>query len=144
LVEHQLAGKKIRLQKSLAASPDVVWGDSYQLEQALLNLFFNASEATGANGELSIATELVIPAPPSCGGPSGTQIRLSIKDSGIGIPPENIPRLFDPFFTTKKKGNGLGLSITRRIIQEHNGTISVASALNQGTTFTILLPCLDA
>jgi len=144
LIEHQLAGKKIRLKKSLAASPDWVRGDSYQLEQALLNLLFNAIEAMGPDGELFAATELVTPESPALHAlavPHHTHLRLRIRDSGSGIPPENLPRLFDPFFTTKKKGTGLGLSITRRIIQEHGGTISVESALNEGTTFTILLPC---
>lgn len=144
VVEHQLAGKKIRLKKSLAASPDLVRGDSYQLEQAVLNVLFNAIEAMGPDGELAVTTELVDAGPPSpgaAGAPPDTQLCLSIKDSGIGIPPENISRLFDPFFTTKTKGTGLGLSITRRIIQEHHGSIGVESEPNQGTTFTLLLPC---
>ena len=144
LIEHQLAGKKIRLKKSLLASPDWVKGDSYQLEQALLNLLFNAIEAMGLNAELFISTELVVSETPTLhplATPHPTHLRLRIQDSGVGIPPENIPRLFDPFFTTKKKGTGLGLSITRRIIQEHGGSIDVQSALNEGTTFTILLPC---
>ncbi len=144
LIEHQLAGKKIHLKKSLSASPDWVRGDSYQLEQAFLNLLFNAIEAMGPNGQLSITTESVTPETPTPHPPASphpTHLRLRIQDSGVGIPPENIPRLFDPFFTTKKRGTGLGLSITRRIVQEHSGTINVESALNQGTTFTILLPC---
>jgi len=140
LVEHQLAGKNIRLRKSLAASPDLLRGDSYQLEQVLLNLFFNAIQAMGPDDELSVSTELVLPPQPSPR-PEDAQLRLRVQDTGLGIPPENIPRLFDPFFTTKKKGIGLGLSITRRIIQEHSGTIGVESVLNQGTTFTLFLPC---
>ena len=144
LVEHQLAARKIRLKKSFAAAPDAVRGDSYQLEQALLNLFFNAIEAMGPNGELSIATDNITPVLENANLTEGAQcphVRLRIKDSGMGIPPENIARLFDTFFTTKKKGNGLGLTITRRIIKEHSGNITVESELNRGTTFTILLPC---
>src|SRR5262249_40181844 len=124
LVEHQLAAKKIRLNKSLAASPDLLRGDSYQLEQVLLNLFFNAIHAMAPGGELTVATELTsgiaVPAVPPGVSPSNhsaggtpaslaTQLCLRVRDSGPGIPPENIPRLFDPFFTTKKKGVGLGL-----------------------------------
>lgn len=143
LIEHQLAGKKIRLKKSFVASSDLVQGDTYQLEQALLNLFFNAIDAMGPNGELTLTTEITTPEAEPSDNPGRipeAHLQLRIQDSGTGIPPENIPRLFDPFFTTKKKGNGLGLSITRRIIQEHSGAISVKSALNQGTAFTLLLP----
>lgn len=148
LVEHQLAAKKIRLNKSLAASPDLLRGDSYQLEQVLLNLFFNAIQAMAPGGELLVCTELVSgtavpgisPSNRSAGGTPAPLICLRVRDTGAGIPPENIPRLFDPFFTTKKKGVGLGLSITRRIVLEHNGTIGVESVLNQGTTFTLLFP----
>jgi len=136
LIEHQLAEKNISIKKSLAASPDLVKGDSYQLEQVFLNLFFNAIEAMEPGGQLSVATDLMPLDPPSRG-----QLRLTIKDTGSGVPPENLARLFDPFFTTKKHGHGLGLSITRRIIQEHNGTISAESELNLGTTFTVVLPC---
>src|SRR5205085_3442343 len=70
LVEHQLAGKKIRLKKSFAAAPDLVRGDSYQLEQALLNLLFNAVEAMGLNGELALATELGVAAPTTPSAPA--------------------------------------------------------------------------
>jgi PAS domain S-box-containing protein len=142
LVGPQLAGKKIHLKKTFTASPDLARGDSYQLEQALLNLLFNAIEAMSPNGELAVSTDLA----PASGAPDiaeaakQSKLSLRIKDSGIGIPPENLPRLFDPFFTTKKKGNGLGLSITRRIIHEHGGTITVESEVGRGTTFTLLLP----
>src|SRR5207237_511279 len=124
LVEPQLAAKKIRLHKALGASPDLVHGDSYQLEQALLNLLFNALEATPLKGQLSVTTDLFTsPALTGSHAAAQRQIRLRIEDNGTGIPPDNIARLFDPFFTTKKRGTGLGLSITRRIIHEHSGTI---------------------
>ena len=135
VVQPQLKAKNLRLAKSLAASPDFFRGDNYQLEQALLNLVFNAIEAMSPKGLLSIATDLV---PATATGPA--QLRLRITDTGLGIPAENIPRLFDPFFTTKTKGTGLGLSITRRIIHEHDGSIAVESQVNTGTTFTILFP----
>jgi signal transduction histidine kinase len=70
-------------------------------------------------------------------------VRITIRDTGVGIAPENMDRLFEPFFTTKKNGTGLGLSITRNIIQEHGGIITAESQVNQGTTFQILLPLLD-
>jgi two-component system sensor histidine kinase HydH len=67
-------------------------------------------------------------------------VRITIKDTGTGIAPENLARLFDPFFTTKPSGTGLGLPITRRIIQEHGGAITVESRLDKGTTFSVTLP----
>ncbi len=138
LVQHHLEGRKIALVRSFQAFPDTLRGDAYQLEQAFINLFFNALEALGSHGALTVSTELT-----PAGGPENPHapiLRATVHDTGIGIAPENVDRLFDPFFTTKANGTGLGLPITRRIVQEHRGIITVSSALNQGTTFTILLP----
>lgn len=146
MIEHQLEGKMISLRRVYAASPDIVKGNHLQLQQAFLNLFLNAADALGTNGELSIATELISP-----GGANDAPrdahnqptVRITIKDTGVGIAPENMNRLFEPFFTTKKNGTGLGLSITRNIIQEHGGVITAESQVNQGTVFQIILPLLD-
>jgi signal transduction histidine kinase len=67
-------------------------------------------------------------------------LRVIVADTGIGIEPDHIERMFEPFFTTKANGTGLGLPITRRIVQEHNGLITVQSEPQKGTTFSILLP----
>jgi signal transduction histidine kinase len=145
LVEPQLEGHAITLSRSFRAAPDRVNGDEYQLQQAFVNLFLNALEAMGANGTLSVTTEIFSPdARPARRGDSigGPQLRVAIKDTGAGILPENMARLFEPFFTTKPKGTGLGLAITRRIILEHRGAISVDSRPGQGTAFQILLPAL--
>ncbi len=138
LVKHQLEGRKITLHRELAARPDVVRGDGYQLEQVFLNLFFNAMDAMGPNGRLTVSTA-VVPLEQSelLGTPA---LRVSVRDSGTGIPAENLVRLFEPFFTTKANGTGLGLSITRRIVQEHRGVISVDSQPGEGATFNLLLP----
>jgi signal transduction histidine kinase len=69
---------------------------------------------------------------------------LYVSDTGIGIPAENLPRIFDAYFTTKKGGTGLGLPTTRRIIEEHNGHISVQSEPGRGTTFRVDLPLAPA
>ena len=143
LVEPQLEGQSIVVSRSFQAASDLVQGDDYQLEQAFLNLFLNALEAMGSNGTLSVATEICsLQAGVAVRGASVSraQLRVTIKDTGAGIPPENLARLFEPFFTTKPKGTGLGLAITRRIILEHRGDISVESHIGQGTTFQILLP----
>ena len=122
----------------MLATEDVVRGDEYQLEQVFLNLFFNALDAMGPAGRLSVSTELLAAEDSELiGAPA---LRVRVQDSGIGIPPENLGRLFEPFFTTKSNGTGLGLPITRRIILEHRGVITVASEPGQGATFDIVLP----
>ncbi len=143
LVEPQLASKFAVLNRSFRADPDLLLGDDYQLQQAFVNLFLNAVEALSENGTLSVTTENCAPAAASVergDSVNQPQLRVTIKDTGTGILPENMARLFEPFFTTKPHGTGLGLPITRRIIQEHQGTLSVASQPGQGTTFQILLP----
>ena len=138
LVKHQLEGRKIFLHRELAAPSDRVRGDGYQLEQVFLNLFFNAMDAMGPNGRLTVSTAVVpIEQSELIGTPA---LRVSVQDSGAGIPEENLGRLFEPFFTTKANGTGLGLSITKRIVQEHRGEITVASQPAAGATFNILLP----
>jgi len=130
LVEHQISGKLISLERDYRAAPDTVLGDEFQLQQAFMNLLFNAIEAMGANGVLTVGTETT----------GGGQLRVQIHDTGTGIAPENRARLFEPFFTTKKNGTGLGLAISRRIVLEHRGTITGQSETNKGSTFSILLP----
>ena len=145
LVQPQLEANLVTLDRSFRASPDVLHGDDYQLQQAFVNLFLNALEATGPNGTLSVATD-ILPPGAAPGKPSKAtefaHLRLTIKDNGIGITPENMARLFEPFFTTKPNGTGLGLLITQRIIQEHRGAITVQSEPGKGTTFQILFPAL--
>jgi signal transduction histidine kinase len=68
------------------------------------------------------------------------KVRLSVTDNGCGIPPENLSRIFEPLFTTKNFGVGLGLPLVKQIVEFHGGTIAVASAPDQGATFTITLP----
>lgn len=135
LVQPQLAEKTITLQTTFGAATDLVAGDVGQLEQAFLNLLLNAAEAMGPNGVLTVTTDVVAAA-----GGRPAQFRVAIQDTGGGIAPEIQARLFTPFFTTKRHGTGLGLPITRRIIEEHRGGISVTSELNQGATFVVVLP----
>jgi len=144
LVQPQLQAKAISLTRAFQAAPDLLSGDDYQLQQAFVNLFLNALEAMGPDGTLSVTTEIIAPGTALAGAdgaaPAPAQLRLTIKDDGAGIPPEHMGRLFEPFFTTKASGTGLGLPITRRIIEEHRGTITVQSQPDHGTAFQILLP----
>jgi signal transduction histidine kinase len=134
LVEHQLNGKMISLTRNYQAAADTVSGDEYQLQQAFMNLLFNAIEAMGMNGNLTVSTETVEEEK------GERRLRIQVRDTGVGITPENLKRLFEPFFTTKKNGTGLGLAICQRIVQEHGGEIRAESELKKGATFMVLLP----
>jgi signal transduction histidine kinase len=138
LVEPHLESKSVSLQQSFEAPLDQVSGDEFELQQAFVNLFLNAFEAMGTEGKLLVASEQV---------PVGTAassqaplIHVTIKDSGPGIPPEHVDHLFEPFFTTKPDGTGLGLAVTRRIFEEHRGSITAESKPTEGASFHILLP----
>ena len=109
-----------------------------QIKQVFMNLLVNAFQAiqervgtSGETGEIRLETHRR---------PEG--IVVVVSDTGIGIPPENLPRIFDPFFTTKEpnQGTGLGLMICHRIATDHGGTIEVASQVGQGSRFRVRLP----
>lgn len=140
LAQHRVEGRQISFERKFEAEKDVLEGDHHQLEQAFVNLLLNAVEAIAANGVLSVTTELTGEGESLREGDARRWMRIRIADTGAGISPENMRRLFEPFFTTKQNGTGLGLAVTRRIIEEHNGTIQVESHSGQGTTFTVLLP----
>ncbi|HJT81141.1 MAG TPA: ATP-binding protein, partial [Chthoniobacterales bacterium] len=145
LVGHRLYQKDIKLTRSWDANVDTIRADADQLEQVFLNFFLNAMDAMKHGGELHVGTEIradgefVSPLTQS-NGQSHEVLRISIRDSGEGIKPEDLPHVFDPFFTTKDYGTGLGLSVVHGIIQEHGGQIEVESELNKGTAFHILFP----
>jgi two-component system nitrogen regulation sensor histidine kinase GlnL len=143
MVHHQLRDKLISLNRAFKAPLDTVHGDNHQLEQVFVNLFLNAVDATGPNGSLTVQTEL-IEGGTDDGAASGLSrqphVRITVVDTGVGIAPEHLAQLFQPFFTTKSHGTGLGLPITRRIVEEHQGLITVASQPNQGTTISVILP----
>jgi len=145
LVQSQMEGKSITLHRLFQAAPDLAKGDDYQLQQAFVNLFLNALEAMPPKGMLTVATEKISAAAMEATPQNSREValRVTIKDTGAGITPEHLARLFEPFFTTKPSGTGLGLPITRRIIQEHGGMITVESMLHKGTTFSVVLPAFD-
>lgn len=128
LVSNQARTLGISVERSLEPVPEVL-ADFGQLRQAFVNVAMNACEAMGTSGRLRIATRA-----------AGGAAELAFSDTGPGIPPERLPHVFDPFFTTKQKGTGLGLSVVYGIVERHGGTITVQSAVGQGTTFTIRLP----
>lgn len=107
-----------------------VFADRGQMVQVILNMARNALQAMPKGGKLTVGTKLY----------DDNFVEIKIKDTGIGIPKENLDHLFDPFFSTKEEGTGLGLSIVYKIIQEHNGRIEVDSRVGEGTAFLIYLP----
>jgi signal transduction histidine kinase len=103
--------------------------DPKHLKQALLNIVKNAIAAMPNGGTLTISAVT-----------RHDELQISISDTGIGIPEELLAKIFEPYFTTKESGTGLGLTITFKIIKEHNGEITVESKPSKGSTFTIHLP----
>lgn len=143
VVQHRTAGKSITFDSQLAASPDTVLGNDQLLEQAFLNLLLNAVESIDSKGTLRVQTEIVTEdarLPQRLAEATPRYVRVQIIDSGSGILPENVHSIFDAFFTTKQSGTGLGLAVTRGIIEDHGGVIGVESKPGQGSTFTVLLP----
>ena len=134
-VNEKLARRGIEVVRRMDPSLEVR-GDPDRLQQAFLNLFINAADAMPQGGELEVS------ASPS----RAAHVEISVRDSGVGIPAENLARIFDPFFTTKPRGEGtgLGLLVTRRIVLEHGGTIDATSEVGTGTCFRIQLPSLVA
>lgn len=110
-----------------------------------MNLVVNAREAMPYGGRIRIATRLVRSAGDRDGeGDGGDLILIEIRDTGGGIPPDDLEHIFEPFFTTKPQGTGLGLSVVHGIIGRAGGRIEVASRADEGTTFAIYLPRADA
>jgi two-component system, cell cycle sensor histidine kinase and response regulator CckA len=123
-----------------------VGADAGMMENLLTNLALNARDAMPEGGQLSITAELVTFGPSEVSfkphARTGQFVRLSVRDTGTGIPPEILPRIFEPFFTTKPvgEGAGLGLAAVYGIVKQHHGWLEVQSQVNQGTTFHIFLP----
>ena len=125
----ELERKSIRLRSSLdPALPDAL-ADANQVKQALLNVIVNAEQAMEKGGELIVRTRS-----------EGGEVAIDVADTGSGIAPEVLSRIFQPYFSTKKGGTGLGLSTTRRIVEEHGGRITVTSDPGRGTQVTLRFP----
>ncbi len=112
--------------------------DAEQLRQVFLNLAINGVQAMPSGGKLTISTALRKP-----GRRSTSMLEVRFRDTGVGIPAQELKNLFIPFYTTKDKGTGLGLPISQRIIENHGGTIEVRSRVGVGSTFTVVLPVHD-
>jgi hypothetical protein len=128
LAEH-LSSRNIHSSLDLDRSIPEVNIDENQVTQVLHNLIRNAADSMPHGGALGIKT-----------GRDGDLVFLTITDSGAGIPPDVLEQIFEPFYTTKPDGTGLGLAVSKKIIDDHGGRIEVQSQVGKGTTFRILLP----
>jgi C4-dicarboxylate-specific signal transduction histidine kinase len=138
LAERQAANNHVTIRLELSPDLPIVFGDSIQLQQVILNLVVNGIEA------MTTVTDrpkmLILRTEPE----SKCQIRVSVQDSGIGLTEEVKGRLFEPFFTTRSKGMGMGLSISRSIIEAHGGRLWAESNGSDGATFQFTLPNEDS
>ncbi|MBI4592586.1 MAG: PAS domain-containing protein [Candidatus Rokubacteria bacterium] len=136
LIEKQVSKDRITLVRTLAPGLPPIRGDVNALQQVLMNLVLNARDALDHAGRITVETGPVPGAP--------DRVRLSVSDTGRGIPPELLSRIFDPFFTTKPSGTGLGLAISYGIVRDHQGAFEVRSEPGQGATFSVTFPTTAA
>ena len=130
LMEIEAKQKEILIEKEIEKMPEIRI-DREEMKKALVNIILNGIQSMPSGGKMNISGKV---------NNSGKEIIIKIKDSGPGIPEENLSKIFQPYFTTKDKGTGLGLSITYRIINDHKGRIEVESKVGEGATFIIRLP----
>jgi two-component system, OmpR family, sensor kinase len=135
-----LRDRKITLTSTTAPDTPHIWGDADRLEQALQNLAANAIRHTPDGGEVTLMAQ-----------PDGDRVRMTVADTGPGIPAEHLPHIFDRFYkadasragTTVPSGSGLGLSIVRAIVVRHGGDVHASNAPSRGAVFTLVLPAAD-
>jgi signal transduction histidine kinase len=134
LVYREAANKDIEIIQKTDPSLNAIWSYPYQLRQVLINLLTNAIHATDSGGRITIILESI-----------GDEAALTVSDTGEGIPRENLGRIFEPFFTTKSpdEGTGLGLFVTRGIIEKLGGAVNVESRIGHGSSFCVRLPKND-
>jgi signal transduction histidine kinase len=130
LVSNDARERQINLLLQWQDIPIVIVGNGEKLRQAFLNIVINALQATPPGGEVTISTK--VSASGFC--------EINFRDNGMGIAVETMTKIFEPFFTTKSEGCGLGLAITRKIIESHNGTVHIESQPGIGTMVTVTLP----
>jgi signal transduction histidine kinase len=131
LVRQQVLSRPIKIELERAPDLPEVEHDSDQIHQVLLNLLLNAVQAIDGGGAGTVRVRV---------GSRDDCASVLVSDTGRGIPPQNLSNIFRPFFTTKGNGTGLGLSLARRIVEEHHGRIEVTSVVGKGSQFEVLLP----
>jgi CheY-like chemotaxis protein len=140
-VRFALSGSNVQCAPELAEDLWPCQGDEQQIGQVIDNLVLNARQAMPEGGEIRLVGEnVVVPEEAQVPVADGRYVRVTIEDSGSGIPPDLLPRIFEPFFTTKVTGSGLGLATSYSIVSKHGGHIAVSSKVGAGTTFYVYLP----
>jgi PAS domain S-box-containing protein len=137
LTQHELYRDAVRVETRLEDSLPHVQGDRVQLQQVLLNLIVNAIEAMSGIEERRLLTI-------SSAADGPLRVRVEVRDTGMGLSPEYVTRLFEPFYTTKAEGLGIGLSISRSIVEAHGGQLAAHANTPRGTAFWFLLPVNEA
>ena len=134
LSRHKMEMQNIELELFVPPDLPTVHGDRNQLQQCVINMVFNAIDATPPGGRITISGR----ADRAAG-----SVEIAVADTGTGIAPEDIEHIFEPFFTTKTEGYGVGLGLATvyGIVDRHNGRVDVRSTPGQGSVFTITLPC---
>lgn len=133
LMESRLSSKKLAMRQETTSLPPVEM-DWDRMLQVFVNLINNSIDACQEGGTIRLQTHL---------DSSGSRVKVTLEDDGVGILKEELKKVFDPFFTTKPKGTGLGLSVSYSIVRDHGGEISVESSLGKGTRFTVSLPVAE-
>jgi len=137
ILESQAKEKNVEITREFDLNLPKVWIDKEQMKQVFMNLILNAIQAMQDSGSIVISTrisarnndELI----KEC-------VQVEIRDTGVGIPEENLEHIFDPFFTSKDEGSGLGLAVSHQIVQEHGGFVTVESTVGKGTAFFVHVP----
>ena len=137
LAEADIRAYNVNVERDFAPDLPMLCVDRARLLQALLNTIRNGAQAMPDGGVMRVATQL-------CHSQGQQCARIEVADSGTGISARALQQVFDPFFSTKVSGSGLGLAVTKRIIQDHKGRIEVQSEEGQGTTLVFILPALPA
>jgi signal transduction histidine kinase len=135
LMQFEAEERKIQLEHTIMKELPPVLGDETQISQVLVNIVVNAFHAMADGGRCHIAADAHTA--------DGTRwVNIVVRDTGVGISEDALPRLFEPFYTTKSSGTGLGLAIAYRIMQDHGGSISVSSVPGSGTAVALRFPAL--
>jgi signal transduction histidine kinase len=129
LHKKEMADNNIHTSLSIQPETLQIQADKSQIEQVLINLVKNAMQAFDRDEDKKIELKCYLN--------EKQQVVISVKDNGTGIEPEALEKIFIPFFTTKKNGSGIGLSLSRQIMRQHNGTLTVKSTLGVGTEFSL-------
>ena len=119
----------VNLRADLGSVGALIQGDVFALGRVYRNLLINAIQATAPGGDVAIATEA-----------TAERVRVRVSDTGCGIAPDRLGAIFDDFVTTKRRGLGLGLAISKKIVEQLGGQISVTSEVGKGTTFVLEFP----